>query len=188
MLPGSNFLIIVVVGFMMRWLSKPSLAESDSKGRKVMRPVKGYKLIAWFGFWFITIITLLFTLAFFYEIPGVQRPELYDIIVGIVVSTVFYIACIWLILYERKTKITFDDTQIVCQEIFGKPKEVSWGDIVKVTFSKPALQFYIETKNQKIAIHKHMSGFGEFRDKLKNSVDPGLTRQAFLDLDQIKGR
>lgn len=188
MLIGSNFFIIVAVGFMMRWLSKTSPAKVDFEGRKIMRPSNGYKIIAWFGFWFITVVELLFASTYFLEISWVAKPELYDIIVGVIVSMVFYSISIWLILYEKKTQIIFDDTKIIFQGIFGKPKEISWADIVKVTFSKPALQFYIETKDKKIPVHKHMSGFGEFKDMLKNNVNPALTERAFVDLDQVKGR
>jgi hypothetical protein len=65
---------------------------------------------------------------------------------------------------------------------------VLWKDVIKVTFSKAALQFYIETKRQRIPIHKHMSGFNELKEVLINSLSPELIKQALIDLDQVKGR
>lgn len=180
LLIGSNFLIIIVVGLVMKWLSRPVIAEKDSQGMNVMKVVGGYKLIAWVFFGFITSFFLLFTFANFYNIPGMQKPELYDNVIGTIFFVLFYTLAIWMILYERNTMHRFNDTKIISQNIFGKIKEIFWKDVVEVVYSKAALQYYIKTKDNKIAVHEHMSGFREFKEVLESKVDSKLFKESNL--------
>ncbi len=180
MLIGSNFLIIIVVSLVMKWLSRPVTAEKDSQGMNVMKVVGGYKFIAWIGFWFITFIFLLFTFANVYNIPGIKKPELYDNVLGTISSVLFYILAIWMILYEKNTLHRFDNTKIISRNSFGKIKEIFWKDVVEVVYSKAALQYYIKTKDNKIAVHEHMSGFREFKKVLESKVDSKLFKKSHL--------
>lgn len=92
-----------------------------------------------------------------------------------------------LVAYGKYT-VLYNDTKIIFRGLLGKVIEINWKDIIKVSFSKVGLQFYISDKDNRIYVHKHLSGFNSFTEQLKSTVGSSLIQKALIDLEGTEGR
>lgn len=182
-------LIGVTIGIFFALTDKSfTEAKINIDGMKVMCPSKGYEALSWIVSVFFTIIGLLFAFGYQLNIPKFPKPEMSDGIGIMMMLVAIYTMAVYLILYERNSRTMYNDIKIISRNIFGKTKELAWKDIVNVTFSKSSLGFYIKTKEHKISVHKHLSGFNDFTNKVKTILEPELTKQALVDLSETDGR
>lgn len=184
----SYIIIAIIVPLVLKFLRQSRPALRNNQGFNVMKYPKAYINLGKYSFVFILVMAIIFLLDIVLDFSWTENPQtLVDFVVPIGVMIVMMVISISLILQNRHF-LMYDDEKIIFRGIFGKVVEMSWKDINRVTFSKQMLEFFIHDKNNKIYVHKHLSGFNMFVEKLKSKVDLLIINKALANLDETRGR
>lgn len=180
------FFIAIVISIILTLLNAYKKPLITQDGTRIMHPKKGYARIGLATVIFFGVLYIFFMLDYLFDIQGThQFQNTGDWLVPNIVFLALTGLGLWLILYEKKYKVSFDENKIIFQGITGSQKTMLWKDINKVTFNKIAMQFYLFDNNQKVYVHKHLAGFRDFVEMLKSQLNPKLTEQALFDLELL---
>lgn len=177
-------LVSTVLGLLA--LSKPT--QTHEGEFNVMQFPPGNTLVGKIMLVVWSLVYIIFLLDTIFDFSWTGNPTTLGDYLGLNIFFLVAISFSVILIAYGKYVVMFNEKKIIFHGLFGKVKEIYWKDIVHVSFSKVALQFYLSDKSNKIYVHKHLSGFNLFTEQLKSSVDTTVIQKALIDLKESGNR
>ncbi len=166
----SYILILVVISLVLAYVPKRTVTE-EKEGFTMMSMSQSYVTLGRSCLLVFSIIYIVFLLDTIFDFSWTTNTQ--TGMNALISHIEFFIAMGLSIgfIYYGKYKIWYNDTKIIFQGISGKIIEMNWADVLKVTFSQSASQFYIYDNDHKIYVHTYLSGLDTFIHMMMSKVD-----------------
>lgn len=174
---------IVIISFMSFLISRSlKPATIKDKGVIVLRKSKFFEILG-----YITIIVTIAFSIFIFTKVHISTKYFGLIIVSILLIIFIIVMSLSLVIVYKKMKIEVSDEKIKYYGFFNKNNfEISWNEIVKVTYSKFGQELILYTDNTKMRIQMHgYIGFFDFVNKMMTKIDPSLYKDAIQKLQTV---
>lgn len=172
------FVIPILVGFMLRYITLSSTADFRSgKGDELI--LKPHKLYGYLGI--IGILALIFV----YVMVIVTTPEPGWLVLNLIL-VIFLVIGMYLIAYGFFNKLIIRDNKIVSYSFWRKPISIEISEIKEMSFAQVGLSLELSDGKNSVDAHMHHVGFSSLITLLKNE-HPDLIKVPLEKIEKAYG-